>query len=201
MGGLVVVVPRRVGGAEQRHGVAGGRAEILRQRQHGHCAVLDLHPFVAEHDVGFAVFDVERAVEGLPVARSDGAVAPWTEGAERALGAQNLCAAADAIGLEGGEQVVGALVDVQLGRPEVVVGPEVRVRAEDGVGAVEVLEVIADPGVEALGHTAPAGGAGGTVEVVFAVQQGDIGISDVDLAAQHGTSLAFAFDEKSIAWL
>ena len=201
-----MVVPRRGAGGKQLHRWPRCRAQIVGQRQIGDRAVLDLHPFMAEDHVGLAVpVHIQRAVQAFPIPRGHGAVAPFLKRPQGMIGTQNLCPPADAIRFEGGKQVVTAPVEMHFRRPEIFVRPKAGPGAKDREGTVEMRQIVAGVGIKAVA-LAPAIVARRAIEIVFSVQQDDVGVANLDFAAQHGSDsslsamiIRFRFNVFSIA--
>lgn len=132
---------------------------------------------------------MQGAVETFPVARRHGAVAVRAVGAIRAVGDQDLGAAADVGHLEAGEHEPAAAEAVHFRRPKLPVGPKARRGAEGRERAVPVFQVAAAVAVKALAAV-PRVLVGAAEEVIDAfLGHGDderVADSDVGVGEHEG---------------
>ena len=162
---------------------------------------------MTEYHVGVSVLDPQGAVEGHPVHRGSDETAEWLEGPLGTVGTEYLCAAPGVVApsflalfphdvaVDGGKEVVAAVVPVHLGCPygagKGIAGGD----THHSVRTVPVFQITACEYLHTSVHAAVGRDrVGGAVHVIYpsdAVGE-DVGVADVDLVECECQGRAYA---------
>lgn len=131
---------------------SGRLGEVLCQRKCADGAVLDLRPFMGENQPGRIFFDIERAVQTVPIFRCCGRPRNGNVWSGDLPGTEDMYAAVPVLCIKACDQIPAAFVMVNLRSPEVFRSPEAfrrakgvfRLRLELQVPAAVYLKTDAD---------------------------------------------------------